>query len=110
MPPAASEQLMRVCCRYMHKARCWLDHHTKCDWPCCCCGGQLQQLYNLLHSIHSIVDCSSACKDNDERAIVGCFADLVSTTCQLLASKQVLGSPQTVHALLVLMTALADAR
>jgi hypothetical protein len=31
-------------------------------------------------------------------------------TCQLLASKHALASPQTINALLVLMTALADAR
>ena len=40
---------------------------------------------------------------------MGHFSELVSMTCQLLASKHVLGSQQTVHALLVLMTALADA-
>ena len=96
--------------RYMHKLRCWLDHTTRCAWPCSCCANQLQQLYNLCHSVHSIVDCSAACNADDERIIVGHFSDLVSMTCQLLASKHVLGSPQTVNALLVLMTALADAR
>jgi len=96
-------------CRYMHKLRCWLDHTTTCVWPCCCCAHQLQQLYNLLHSLHSVVDCSAACAAGDERAIVGHFSELVSMTCQLLVSKQVLASQQTVHALLVLMTALADA-
>lgn len=94
----------------MHKLRCWLDHRTTCAWPCCCCANQLQQLYNLIHSVHSIVDCSAACNANDERKIVGHFSDLVSMTCQMMASAQVLGSPQTVSALLVLMTALADAR
>ena len=110
--PAAEASSSNLCfdCRYMHKMRCWLDHTTTCNWPCSCCANQLQQLYNLLHSLHSIIDCSAACNANDERAIVSCFSDLVSLSCQLLASKHVLGSPQSVHALLVLMTALADAR
>jgi hypothetical protein len=94
----------------MHKLRCWLDHKTTCAWPCCCCANQLQQLYNLIHSLHSIVDCSAACNANDERKIVSHFSDLVSMTCQMMVSTHVLGSPQTVNALLVLMTALADAR